>query len=213
MDIVTGAAGEFYNRVSPIVKLNDVDRCIGLVDSKYIFQRNSKHMCQEGPNHSTMTKNGDTIFGVLRHNFFEFWDRARPQLRKRFPTLDVKSLNIFKSLVKLIWVPAVDLVDAQSFPGTEGEFAQFRAGGWGELVVVSNILGAEQGSFEVATVNRSNWKVLQGVGETTALVLSLFGEVYVEVAIKTDLTGVGGFPVSDKVNAAGGFAVHGLFIS
>ena len=213
MDIVTGAAGEFYNRVSPIVKLNDVDRCIGLVDSKNIFQRNSKYMCQEGPNHPTMTKNDDVIFGMLGHDFLKFWDRARLQLLKRLPTLDVKRLNIFKSFVKLIWVLAVDLVDAQSFPGTEGEFAQFRAGGWGELVVVSNILGAEQGSFEVATVNRSNWKVLQGIGETAALVLSLFGEVYVEVAIKTDLTGVGGFPVSDKVNAAGGFAVHGLFIS
>jgi hypothetical protein len=80
-------------------------------------------------------------------------------------------------------------------------------------VVVSNISGAEQSSFKIATVNRSNWKVLQGVGETTALVLSPFGEVYVEVAIKTDLTGVGSFPVSDKVNAAGGFAIHGLLTS
>ena len=205
MNIVTGAAGEFYNRVSPIVKLNDVDRCIGLVDSKNIFQRNSKYMCQEGPNHPTMTKNDDVIFGMLGHDFLKFWDRARLQLLKRLPTLDVKRLNIFKTFVKLVRVLAVDLVDAQSFPGTEGEFAQFRAGGWGELVVVSNILGAEQGSFEVATVNRSNWKVLQGIGETAALVLSLFGEVYVEVAIKTDLTGVGGFPVSDKIHTTGRF--------
>ena len=207
MNIVTGAAGEFYNRVSPIVKLNDVDRCIGLVDSKNIFQRNSKHMCQEGPNHPTMTKNDDVIFGMLGHDFLKFWDRARLQLLKRLPTLDVKRLNIFKTFVKLVRVLAVDLVDAQSFPGTEGEFAQFRVGDWGEPVVVTNILGAEQGSFEVATVNRSNWKVLQGIGETAALVLSLFGEVYVEVAIKTDLTGVGSFPVSDKVHTTGRFIV------
>jgi hypothetical protein len=69
--------------------------------------------------------------------------------------------------------------------------------------------GADAGSSQVTAVNRMDGMVFQRCGNQTKLLYSAGGKVHVKMAVETDLPRVGGFSVTDEIDSAGRFAVHG----
>lgn len=209
LDVMVSSPREFNHRLFVVI-LNDVDGGVTLLNPKNMFYGNSQDMPENHPVDAAVAEDGDAVLRVLVLDLREAGEDAILQLLEAFPALNVKFFDILEPVIQLAGVTLVDFPDAETLPGSEGQFSQLRKLLWGQVVRAGDDLRAFTGTEQVAGVDgleRDRFKSLRDMAD---LFSSYGGEINIEMTIKADLAGIGGFSVADKIDTARGVVFHDL---
>lgn len=202
--MLPGAVQQFdYHLV--FVKLDDVDGGEVLSDAEQIGNGKSEQVGEDGPVDSSVTHEGDGVVGVAGGDLQKFRDNPVVQFLKSFAAIGAEQLGLFEAFAHLSGKLFTEFGQAFALPFAEGQFAQFGKGYGFQGVMPGDQLGSVVGSLKVTGVDGTKRLVFQRFGEFAGLFQAGVRQGDVEMTVHTNLAGIGGFAVAEKVNAATGF--------